>query len=327
MGPTVKKNGLLGGVLATFLLAASCAHAQFPDKPVRLVFPSEPGGIYDVIVRGRGIGQRLTEKWGQPVVIDHKPGAGSVIGTDNVAKSAPDGYSLLLISTALVNNEFLYKKLPYNSMTEMTAVIQIASSANVLVAHPATPASNIRELIALAKKSPGQLNFASSGSGSGGRLSMELLKQMANIELTHVPYKSSAPAMTAVIGGHAQLLITAIGSAIPHISSGRLKAIAVTGSRRAAALPNVPTIAESGVPEYSVEGWYGIFGPGKIPADVVRKLSQDIAEVMKRPDVVSYFNGEGLDVTVRSSEEFSQYLRSELKTWGPVIRDAKLRVD
>jgi tripartite-type tricarboxylate transporter receptor subunit TctC len=320
------------------LYAATCAMsfmacvssslgADFPTRPVRIVLPAAPGAAYDVLLRGRGINAHLTQKWGYQIVVDNRPGGSGIIGTEIVARSAPDGHTLLLVTTAFTTNPFLQKKLPYATPSDFTPICMVASAPNVLVAHPAVAVSNGKELIALARDKPGQLTYASSGAGSGGHLSMELLKRMAGIDILHIPYKSASPALTDLIGGQVQLLFTAIASAIPHIRSNRLKALMVSSARRAPALPETPTVAESGVPGYAVDGWYGILGPKGIPKPVVQKINQDLAAVLAMPDVIAHLGAYGFEAGGSSPDEFERYIKNELAKWEPIIRAAGIRVE
>jgi tripartite-type tricarboxylate transporter receptor subunit TctC len=313
------------------LLACAIADAatvdRFPEKPVRIVLPAAPGGAYDVLLRGRGINNLLVQRWGQQVVVDNRPGGGGVIGTAIVASAVPDGYTLLLVTTGFATNPFLQKQLPYSTPGDFTPVTILGAAPNVLVAHPSIPAAGFREFLALARDRSARLNYASSGSGSGGHLSMELLKRMAGIDALHVPYKSAGPALTDVIAGHVQLLITATASAIPHIKTGRLKPLAVTSPMRTSVLPDIPTIAESGVAGYAVEGWYGVFGPRGMPAALTARLHRDLASAVSDPDVAAHFRAYGFEPKGTSPAEFSAYIAAEMKKWGQVIREAGITAD
>jgi tripartite-type tricarboxylate transporter receptor subunit TctC len=318
--------------LQVLLLSACCAAsllraADFPARPVRIVLPAAPGGAYDVLLRGRGIGARLTEAWGQQVVVDNRPGAAGIIGTDIVARSAPDGHTLLLVTTGFATNPSLYDRLPYRTPDDFSPITIVAIAPNVLVVHPAVTKLTGSEFLSLMKQRPGQFNYASSGSGSGGHLSMELLKRMAGLDVAHVPYKSAGPALNDVIGGHVHMMITAVGSALTHINNGRLKPVVVTGARRSTALPDVPTVSESGLPQYVVTGWYGLFGPRGMSPHLVTKIHRDVLAALSIRDISSHMNAFGFEIGGLPPQEFSRYIVSEMKRWGTVIREGNIRAD
>ena len=311
---------------AVFACAAYAAPAQeFPTRPVRIVVPSTPGGGLDVIARA--IAPALTEKWKQQIVIDNRAGAGGIIGTDIVAKSAPDGHTLLLVTVGFATNPFIYRQLPYSTPADFTPITILGTAPNVLVAHPTVAAHSVKDLINLAREKPGQLTYASSGVGSGGHLSMELLQRMAGIRLIHVPYKGAGAATAAVVAGETQFLFTATGAAIPQIRSNRLRALAVTGASRADVLPEVPTVAESGLPGYAAIGWYAMFGPGRMPQRLINRIYDDVLAVIRRNDVAARIRALGFDYSAMPPEEFSRFVAKELATWGPVIKDAGIRAD
>ena len=314
------------GALAVVLAAALSAHAaDFPSHPLRLVVPSTPGGALDVLARV--ISPALMEKWGQQIVIDNRAGAGGIIGTEIVARAAPDGYTLLIVAPGFATNPFLARTLPYDTANDFTPVIMAALSANALVAHPALPVHTVKELIALAKERPGQLNYASSGNGSTGHLCMELLKRMAGINLAHVPYKGAGAATASVVAGQTPLLFSAVGAVIPYVKANRLRALAVAGAKRSGAMPEVPTIAEAGVPGYAVDNWYAIIGPRNIPAATTVRINRDILDVLKSPDVASRIAALGFEVAGLTPQETGAYIAREMKTWRAVINDAGIRPD
>jgi tripartite-type tricarboxylate transporter receptor subunit TctC len=302
---------------AAALCVAGPAAAAWPDHSVRIIVPSTPGGALDVLARI--FGKELSEMWGQPVVVDNRAGAGGIIGTGVVANAAPDGYTLLIVTTGFATNPYLYKSLPYRTPQDFTPITILGISPNMLVANPGLPVHTLQELVALAKKEPGKLNYASSGVGSGGYLSMELLKQQAGIDIVHVPYSGAGAATTAAVSGQTQLLFTAVGAVISQIKSGQLRALAVSSSQRSQALPDVPTVAESGYPAYRSDGWYGILGPAKMPPAVVDKLYRDIKTVLDKPDIKQKMATLGFDESGIAPKEFSAYLDNELKTWKGVI--------
>lgn len=310
---------------ATVCTGFPAAAQNFPLRPVRIVVPSTPGGALDVIART--VSPALTEKWKQQVVIDNRAGAGGIIGTEIVAKSAPDGHTLLVVTTGFVTNPFIYKQLPYVTPNDFTPITILGTAPNVLVAHPAAPVQSVKDLINLARDKPQQLTYGSSGVGSGGHLSMELLQRMARVQLIHVPYKGAGAATAAVVAGQTQFLITATGAAMPQIRGNRLRALAVTGVNRSEALPEVPTIAESGLPGYSASGWYALFGPGKMPPLLVNKIYDDVIAVIRRSDVATQIRAQGFDQNALPPNEFSHFVAKELATWGAVIKDANIRAE
>src|SRR4051812_13358776 len=249
------------------LLAANASRADFPSRPVRIVVPSTPGGALDIL--SRMLAQKLPQRWGQPLVIDNRAGAGGIIGSEIVAKSEPDGHTLLVVALGYAANPFLYEKLPYRTPEDFAAITVLASAPNVLVVHPAVAATSVRELIALAKAKPGGLVYATSGVGTSGHLAMELFKRMAGVEMVHVPYKGAGASTAAVVAGQVQVLSTALGAALPQIKSGRLRALAVTGLKRTHVAPEIPTAAESGLPGYVVDGWFAALAPARTPPAVV----------------------------------------------------------
>ena len=310
---------------ATACAAFAAAAQNFPVRPVRIVVPSTPGGALDVIARA--VAPALTEKWKQQVVIDNRAGAGGIIGTEITAKSTPDGHTLLVVTTGFVSNPFIYKQLPYATPADFTPITILGTAPNVLVAHPAVPVQSLKDLINLARDKSAQLTYGSSGVGSGGHLSMELLQRMARVQLIHVPYKGAGAATAAVVAGQIQFLITATGAAMPQIRGNRLRALAVTGSSRSEALPEVPTIAESGLPGYSASGWYALFGPGKMPAPLVKQIYDDVLAVIHRSDVAAQIRAQGFDQNALAPDEFSRFVKKELATWSAVIKDAGIRAE
>jgi len=298
---------------------------KFPVRPVRIVVPSTPGGGLDVMARI--MGPRLTEHWGEQVVIDNRAGAGGIIGTDIVSKAAPDGHTLLIVTTGYTTNPYLIGKLPYRTPEDFEPVTSIGTTPVVLVAHPSLSARTAGELVALAKQRPGQLVFASSGTGSGGHLTMVLLQQVAGVKFNHVPYKGAGASTAAVVGGEAQLLFTATGAALPQIKAGRLKPLVVTGARRARALPDVPTVIEAGLPGCVMEQWYGYLAPAGAPRALIDRIYADLVAVMKLPDVSARLQAAGFDLDGMPPEKFRQYLAEEMKKWSAMIRDAGLRGD
>ncbi len=311
---------LLGGGVAP---ASAAEAARYPSRPVRYVVPSTPGGGLDVLARITA--PRLTAKWGQQVVVDNRAGAGGIIGTDIVAKAPPDGHTLLIVTIGFASNPFLHKSLPYKTPDDFIPVTIVGSAPVVLVVHPSLAVKSVAELIALAKQKPAQLAFASSGLGSAGHLSMALLESLAKIKFIHVPYKGAGASTAAVLAGEAQLLFTATGASVPHIRSGRIRAIAVSSAKRVSVLPDVPSVAESGLPGYDVDGWYGIMAPAGTPKAIVDRIYRDVAEIIAMPEVAAQIQGAGFELGGMPPAQFSDYVKAEVRKWGAVIREAGIK--
>jgi tripartite-type tricarboxylate transporter receptor subunit TctC len=302
--------------LACLACGSARAAGTFPDRPVRFIVPYAAGGGTDIIARV--IGQKLSEFWGQGVVIDNRPGAGSSIGTALAVKAPPDGYTMLMSSISLAFDAAIYRHLPYDPVRDLAPVSLVALQPNILVVNPSLPAKSVADLIALAKAKPGTIPYASGGNGSGPHLAMELFKSMAGVDLLHIPYKGTAPALNDLVGGQVQVMISVTVSAMPMIKSGLLRALAVTGSQRSPGLPEVPTIAESGVPNYQFTTWYGIQVPAHTPADIVMKLNADVIRAEQAPDVRARLEALGVDQATSSAAEFGDMVRSEIARWTKV---------
>jgi tripartite-type tricarboxylate transporter receptor subunit TctC len=312
--------------LPLLLFALPPASAQnYPVKPIRMVVPWAPGGTTDIL--GRIIGQKVSENWGQPVLIENRGGAAGNIGSEAAARSAADGYTLLLgtMSTHAMN-QFLYSKMTYDPVNDLAPISLVANVATVLVVHPALPAKNANELIALARARPGQLNFASGGIGSFNQLCAELLKMTAKIDIVHVPYKGGGPAVADLVGGKVDLLFTGAPVTMPHIKSGRLKLLAVTDSQRSAALPDTPTLAES-LPGYEFNNWYGIMAPAGTPRPIIDRLNAEVLRVLALPEVHEKFSGLGADPTPSTPEKFGAVMKADAEKWGRIIPQAGVRAD
>ena len=313
-------------VASAFAAGHSQAQQAYPTKPIRMICPFPPGGTTDVVARL--VAQKLTEAWGQQVVVDNRPGAGGIIGTEIVAKAAPDGYTVLLGSiTTHAVNPALYKKLNFDPVKDFAPVSLVVSSPQLLAVHPSVAAKSVKELIALAKAKPGQLNYASAGTGTSPHLTFELFKSMAGIDVVHVPYKGTGPAITDLIGGQVQMMITGVVALMPHIKSGKLRGLGVTSAKRVAALPDLPTIAESGIPGFDVSSWFGVFLPGGTPKPIVAKMNAEIRKILEVPEVRQRLIGQGADPASNTPEEFAAYVKAEMAKWGKVARDTGTRAD
>jgi tripartite-type tricarboxylate transporter receptor subunit TctC len=306
---------------------ASCAaFAQaYPAKPVRVVVPWPPGGSNDIV--GRVVAQKLGEISGQQFVIDNRGGASGIIGSESVAKSPPDGYTIMIHSATHVANPHLYKKVPYDTMKDFVGIAPLSAQIGMLAVHPSLPVKTTKELIALAKARPGQLTYGSSGNGSFVHLTMALLNVMTDTKMIHIPYKGGGPATTAIASGETQAMIATIGSLIPSLQSGRVRAIAVTSDKRVDAYPNVPTIAESGVPGYEFTAWIGALGPAGMPKPIVDKLNADMHKVLRMPDVAKTLNSQTLEPMFMTPEQFAQRLKTDYDKYEKVIRVSGAKVE
>jgi tripartite-type tricarboxylate transporter receptor subunit TctC len=303
-------------------LTATVAAQDYPTKPVRLIIPFPPGGSNDVV--GRMIATQLSEKLGKQVIVDNRAGAGGVIGTEVAANSPNDGYTLLIISIAHAVNPWLYT-LKYDPIKSFTPVGILASGPNVVAINPQLPVNSIKELIALAKKEPGKLQYASAGVGSFQHLGGELFKLEAGVDLLHVPFKGGGPSMIDVIGGHTKIVFSSLVQTTPHLKSGKLKALATGGDKRSPVLPDVPTVAEAGVPTYRAVNWWGIVAPAGTPQPIIAKLHKAIGEVQNTPEVKEQFAREGADIVQMSPEEFGKFIESEMTKWGRVVKEGKIK--
>lgn len=315
--------------LLLMLVAAAAAAAQpaanYPNKPIRIVVPQSAGGSTDLTARL--IAQKLSDAVGQPVVVDNRPGAGSIIGTDLVAKATPDGYTLLVVASSITINPSLHRKLPFDPMRDLAPITQLSAFPNMLVVHPSLPVKSVQDLIALARAKPGQINYGSSGTGTGTHLSAELFKSMTGVDMVHVPYKGGGPAVTALLGGQVQLNFATIPSVLPYVRAGKLRAVAVTTSRRSPAAPDVPTIAESGVPGYDHGPWNGMLAPAKTPKAVIARLNAEVARIVHMPEAKAVLVHEGAEPVGNTPEEFAAIIRTETAKWAKVIKAAGIKAD
>lgn len=315
----------LVGVVSSAYTAVASAQS-YPAKPIRVVVIFPAGGTADLLARI--VGEGLTAKWGQPVVIDNQPGAGGNIAAEIVAKAPPDGYTILLggLTTHGINPS-LYRKLPYDAVKDFTPVTTAAATPLVLVVNPSVPAQSVRELIALAKAKPKELNYASFGNGTSAHLSGVLFNLSAGVDMVHVPYKGSPPAVTDLLAGRVQVMFDAIPVALPHIKAGKLRALAVTSSYRSNALPDVPTIAESGLPGFDVVGWLAFFAPAAVEKEIVRNLSAEMANILRQPDVQARLTSLGLEPRGDTPEASAAFVHAEINKWAPVVKASGAQVD
>jgi tripartite-type tricarboxylate transporter receptor subunit TctC len=306
-------------------LAMPVPAQPYPVKAIRMIVPFGTGSTTDTL--GRLVAQKFTETWGQPVVIDNRGGAGGNIGTEMVAKAAGDGYTLLMAAGSHAINPSLYGKLSYDAVRDFAPVTLVGSSPQLLIASTGLPANSVRELIALAAAKPGQLRYASGGNGSPSHLAMELFKSMAKVDMVHVPYKGGDPVLIALLSGEMQLYFGNIRAMMPHVKAGKLKALGVTSPNRSPAVPEIPTIAESGLPGYAMMAWWGLLAPAGTPKSIVTQLQAEVARMLKVPALRDRLAAVGIDAVGSSPEAFSAYIRQEIKTWAKVVKEAGVRID
>ena len=311
------------------LLAASiggAAHAQqYPAKSIRFISPYPPGGGNDTL--SRIIGDRIGEQIGHRVIVDNRPGANTIVGTELLAKSPPDGYTFALVPNTFATNPGFYPKLPYDTLRDFAPAGQAAQSPQTLVAHPSLPVRTVKDLLALARSKPGQLSYGSSGNGSVGHLAMLLLTTMTDVPFLHVPYKGTAAVLSDVMGGHIPLTMSSMLTTLPQVRSGKLKIIALTAARRSKAIPEVPTVAESGVPGYEMTLWYGFIAPARTPDAVLRRFNTELAIALKHPEVVEKLSTQAVEASPTSPEQFGALIRMELEKWAKVIKATGIKLD
>ncbi len=312
-------------LLFLLLCSVSAAAQEYPARSMRLIIPVAPGGGTDIL--GRLMARKLSEMYGQQVLVDNRPGAGTVIGSDLLAKSPPDGYTLSVQINALAANHSLYAKLPYDTLRDFTPVVLMASTPNVLVVHPSLPAKTVPQFVALARARPDQIAYASSGSGGAAYLAAEMLKLNTGIRMIHVPYKGTVPALYAIISGETQAMVAALPGTIPFIHAGRVRALGVTSAQRAPSMPELPTMIEAGIRGYEFSTWYGLFAPGGTPRDIVAKLNAAVIKIIAQPEVKAQFARDGLDPAGGTPESFDSYFRAEVEKLGAVIRASGARAE
>ena len=307
--------------IALFLGATGTMAQQYPARPIRIIVPQSPGASTDITARL--VAQGLNEAFKQPVIVDNRP----VVGTELVARAAPDGYTLMVVASSFAINPALGRKLPFDSIRDFTTVTQLSKFPNMLAAYPPVPVTTLQDVIALAKAKPGQLNYASAGVGTGTHMTAELLKYMAGIELLHVPYKGGGPAMIAAMGGQTQLIIGTSVGLLPHVRAGKLKAIALTSAKRSAAAPDIPTFAESGVPGYEHEPWNGMFGPAGLPKPVLAKVNAEVVRILHSPEAKKVFERDGADAVGSTPEQFGAVVKAEIAKWTKVAKAAGIKAE
>ena len=316
---------LLWATLAAFTLAGTVGAQPFPNKPVKIIVTFPPGGTPDIY--GRVLAQELGTLWKQSVVVENKTGASGTIGTDFVAKAVPDGYTLLFAADASITiAPNLYTNIPYNPLRDLSPIANVATGPFVMLAFPGFPANDVKELIALAKKQPGKISYASSGPGGQQHLSGEMLKSMAGLDIAHIPYKGFGQGVNDVMAGHVPLIFGGITASIQLTQGGKLKALGVTSAKRAKALPNVPAIAEV-LPGFKIEAWYGLMGPKGMPADLVKKINADVLSILKRPDFQAKLSADAIEPVGGSPEDFAAQIATDLKDWSQLLKSINLKMD
>lgn len=319
----MSKNRWLCVTAAVVALAAASAFAQgYPARPVRVIVPSQAGGGVDIVARA--VAQKLSESWGQQAVVDNRIG---IAGIESTAHATPDGHTLLFSTAAIVVRESVYRKLPYRTLRDFLPVTQVVAQSNVLIVTPSLPAASVKELVALAKAKPGQLNYGSGGNATSNHLAGELFRILAGIDVVHIPYRGVPLALTDLVAGRVQFSFGSPVSTLPLVKEGKLRLLAVTTARRSPALPDVPTIAEAGVPGYDFTGWMGVLVPVGVSRGIVDKLYRDIARAVQLPDVKQRFSADGADPVGSTPEEFANYLRTEIARWTKVVKAADIKAD
>src|SRR4051812_6390184 len=313
------------GLVAAFALIAFPALGDFPEKTIRIVVPYPPGGFNDTL--GRIVAQKFTDDWGVTAVVENRPGGGTLIGTDSVAKAPADGYTLLVVAFPFAVNPTLYAKLPYDTVRDFAPLILAGQAANLLVVNNDVPVKSVKELIDTATTKPGTISYGSTGSGSSNHLSMELFRLMTGTSLIHVPYKGSAPMVTDLLGGHVQVAFDNVPNVVTQVKAGKLRALAITSPERASSLPDIPTVAEAGVPGYDVGVWFGLVAPAATPPDVLAILNAELNKILAMPDVKQKFADQGVDPVGGTRERFAQHISAQVEKWGKVVKESGAKVE
>ena len=312
-------------IIAAVLAIALPALAQtYPSKPIKIVVPYPPGGFNDTL--GRTLAAKFTEAWGQPAIVENKPGANTLIGSDFVAKSPPDGYTLLVVAFPFAVTPSLIRNMPYDTVKDFAPVVLAAQSPNLLVVNPTLPVKSVAELIALAKAKPNSLSYASTGNGSSNHISMELFKSLAGVQIVHIPYKGSAPAVTDMLGGQVHLMFDNVPNVLPHVKAGKLTALGQTGVKRSPLVADVPTVAET-VPGYEVTVWFGLVAPAGTPKEVIQKLNAETLRILAMPDVRERFLAQGVEPVGSTPEQFADHIRAQMAKWSKVVADAGVKAE
>jgi len=323
----MKRRFVVGLVVGIGLIMGTSAvwSQAYPSRPIRLIVPYPPGGAVDPIART--IAQKLSEAWGQPVVVDNKPGAGTIIGTEIVAKAAPDGYTVILATISHTMNPAMYGKLPYDPVKDFTPLSLVSLIPLMLVVNPQVPVKSVKELIDLLKAKPGQLNFSSAGNGTSTHLAAELFKALAGVDIVHVPYKGSGASVAAVMAGETQVAFDSVFLQIPQVKAGKLRALAVTGTKRTSLAPELPTVSEAGLPGYEVSAWVGLLAPAGTPPEVVQKWNREIARILQLPEVRERQISQGNEPAGSTVEYFADFIKTEINKWGEVVKQAGIKLD
>ena len=312
--------------MAVAVTGATCAvAATYPEKPVRMVVPFPPGGGTDVVARA--IALKLTEQWGQSVVVDNRPGAASMVGTEMLARAVPDGYTLGFVSMSHTINPSIYKKLPFDPIADFSPVVLAATAPNVLVVSPGVGAKSVAELVQIAKSRPGKLNFPSSGNGGVSHLSMEMFRYAAGIDIVHVPYRGAGPALTALLANETQLMMATTPVALPQMKAGRLIALATTGLKRSSLAPEIPTVAEAGYPGFEADTWYGMLAPAKVPPALVNQANAAVTKMLTQAEFKERLAHEGAQPAGGTPAQFAAHIKSEIEKWAKIVRTAKVKIE
>jgi tripartite-type tricarboxylate transporter receptor subunit TctC len=322
----VQRSILTCAAMVLALAGFTAAAQNYPAKPVRMIVPYPPGGPTDFV--GRALGQKISEAWGQQVVVENRAGAASAVGTEVAARSAPDGYTLLLgTSAGFCINPALGGKLPYDAERDFAPISRLVINPQMLVVHPSLPVHSVKSLVALAKSRPGQINYASVGNASPQHLGMEMLKKLAGIDMVHIPYKGTVPAITDILAGNVSLMFNSMPLVLPQAHSGKLRGIAVGSAKRSPAAPDIPTVAESGIPGFEYVTWYGLYAPAGTPRDILARLNVLVVKILSEPEMAKRFASQGAEPSATTPEELVQYRRSEFERWRKLIAELKLKVN